>query len=72
VTSPAAAPVPNDGGDAEEQARRGFRKLMHVFFETTRYKNESGAMAPLYDPDATDAKANIKWSTLMHLPVSAR
>jgi hypothetical protein len=60
--------MPNNA-KAKQRATRGFRKLMHVYFKATRYKNESGAVVPLYDPNAADAKANIKWSTLMALPV---
>ena len=70
ASSKAPAPMP-DNTKAKQRATRGFRKLMHAYFKTTRYKNESGAVVPLYDPDATDAKANIKWSTLMRLPVGA-
>jgi hypothetical protein len=70
ASSKAPDPMP-DNAKAKQRATRGFRKLMHVYFRTTRYRNESGAMVPLYDPDATDAKANIKWSTLMALPVGA-
>lgn len=66
-----AALVSDEKAKATEQATCGFRKLMRAYFETTRYQNDSGAMVPLYDPHATDAKVNIKWSTLMALPVGA-